>query len=1460
MAFINDGLSQLLDDTPNRVIQGRRFERFIQAVFQAHPGVYGKERFKKVWMWNEWPDRETLGYQQDCGIDIVAEQTSAYGGGLCAIQCKFYRTGKEVPTSGVDSFLAASGTEHFTSRLLVTSVPVSKNGMSKLRRAVPQCGLLTTEEMNGWVDDWRTIISHPDSLIIPAPRKHRLHPFQEEAVNKTVDGFRTSDRGQLILPCGTGKSLAALRIAEKTAGPSGRVLYMVPSIALIGQTMREWSQQRNLPLQYLGVCSDPTSGRKQSPQADIAGDLTELAIPVTTNPDRLIEALAEPVPAGVMQVVFATYQSSPKIVATLEHLPDSWKFDLMVCDEAHRTTGIADPEGGSADSPFRVVHNNQKIRSARRLYMTATPRVFTERQRQKIEENVGYEDDSYSMDDPAVYGNRFYQMSFSRAVEGGYLSDYEVLVIAASGEGYAQSLDYVNSAGEPAELSLSDAVKLVGCWDALASPDTTGLHPGREPGQIASTSADVRPSRSAIAFTSLVKTSKKLADAWPQLANKLARESEVRNPDVPFLEVAVSHVDGTTPAATRTNALDKLRASSDQIDDDNGSGLVCNVISNARVFAEGVDVPSLDAVLFFDHRTSEVDITQAVGRAMRKAPGKKKGYIVIPVVVPEGASAVEMLKASDFKTVWSVVRALRSHDNRMEYYVSNRNVWTAKAPVSARVIGGGASGASEQVLEQLTLALSSEIASQVVETVGVKRMYPSWGEKAAGICANIHLRVSQLIRSGEAKVAFGRFLSGIRESVGGHVTRAQAEEMVAQHVVTAPVFDVMLGRNRFTAQNPVSREIARLLAVFKSLGVSFDVELRPLKRAYRQMSNAFDGAVSPAERVDILREIYDGFFHSAMKDTVKQVGIVYTPVEIVDFMIRSAEAICQKEFGRSLSSPNFHILDPFTGTGTFLTRILETKTLSGDYLVRPEDLDRKYKHELHANELILLAYYIAAIKIEEAKHARDIASGQDIEYVPYSRIVLTDTFLTSAPQASLDAFGDNTRAGIEQSNTPITAVLANPPWSSGQKSAGDDNPNRQYDATGDRVKVTYVAKHKEITGRAPGGNAAGNLYIKALRWCSDRVSGQNEDQPTVIGLVHPNSLTDGTSFAGARACLRDEFTDIYVVNLRGNAYKSGEERRKEGSVLFDAVGGSGGSRNGVQITFLVRNPNKPQGQPAVLRYAQVPDYMSLDQKFKWLADLGDVTSDQLDVVPVTDKHDWVNISDGSFEGLLPVCDTDKGNKDVAATKHASGVKTNCDTYVYSFSREGLIDKMRRLIEAYNESLDWYEDNPTKELLKDATVNKYLNEIKWTNTLKSSLRQRKRIVFDEGRIREVLYRPFVKLWLYEDDRILSSVKTVSAMFPRDDGLLTSKRERERERESNSRHQPVRDGSLRNPRQQNNRGYQSGRNRTSPPCHPQKVAILISSGNNMVFQPLVTVWLTDLAAVKGSQQTRVIPRVR
>ncbi len=1448
-------------NAPSTVLVGRRFEHLVREALLAHPGEW--DRFDEVWLWNDWPERDG----PDTGIDLVARWRDELGGGLTAIQVK-YGSGR-VETREIDSFLAASGTGRFRDRLLVTSRPgIAGPGLLKLRRSQPQCQVLHTRDMDDWVPDWREFVHR----VLPRDAirfdRHQLRPYQEDALDAIDSGFGRCNRGKLILPCGTGKSFIALRAAERLVGDGGTVLYLVPSIALMGQTMREWSRQRDTPSvhSYLAVCSDATAGRREtSGDTGLVGDLHELAMPVTTDPAALAAELARPAPPRTMRVVFSTYHSTPVVAQAVRQsrnsptsLPAPFRFGLIVADEAHRTTGLSEAAASSAErrrldrarycgvSPFHLVHHDEHLPAARRLYMTATPRVFTARQRRDLEAGDRYEDaDSYSMDDPLSYGREFYRMSFADAIDGGWLSDYQVLVIARS------TRDYEDAAGDGGVLladgtavDTESVVKLGGCWDALATPDSEGTFERRRTGEVRAEWG--APARSAIAFCGSIGTSKKVAAAWCRVTDW----HRARNAGGAFLGMEVEHLDASTPAVERASLIDSLRrhAAADPAADgaDGGQGAAtaaaCRVLTNVRVLSEGVDVPALDAVVFLESRSSPIDVTQAVGRVMRRAEGKKQGYIVIPVVVDEFEQsddetaqerARRLLKAGNFKPVWDVVRALRAHDERIDYWLNAKKLGRIRL-LSNRIVDDRRTEEEEESGLQLGLPFDfgDSFASLLLERCGDRQLYATWGRRAAAICGQVHDRAARLVAEHAAiGEAFSRFHRNLQRLLGEQqVSRGAALEMVAQHVVTIPIFDHVVTAPDFAEKNPLARALGSLLGVFHEHGQTFEEDLRPLRRAYRSMEQAFRGAASGAERLNVLQDIYESFFREAMPAAVRSLGIVYTPVEIVDFMLRSVDAVCRDQFGKGLTAEGVHVLDPFTGTGTFLNRLLTARDGDGRYLVRDEDLERKYggkegsggeigailrapgsagageaedegreetepRGEMHANEIVLLAYYIAALKIEEARHQRQAESAAGCEggtapaagapgpaaavsaaavsasrsYQPFGGMVLTDTFLMSGRQVELQlegtGFSEAARRVTDQNRRRIRVIVGNPPWSAGRKAAGDEAVEVDYPNVSRRVTETYVAEQTGLPGKQAGGSAAGNLFVKAFRWASDRLEGDDG----VVCFVHPNSLADGVSLAGMRKSLSDEFTDIHVVNLRGNAYKGGAEWEREGDKVFGQ-----GSRNGVQITVLVRNRPGHAAGPASVRYAEVPDGLSREQKFAWLDDLGSVlAADGFRPVTANEGHDWVNLGDPTWNRLMPVQRPRAGAHGSGAVTctDASGIKTNLDAYVYSFSWLDLCERVRKLIDEFNRTLGrWREAGCPKQgtpSFARLIDNRAIDAIKWTGHLRTTLARGEPLEFDPRRIRAVLYRPFTKLWLYEDYRILSAGRAVSRMFPRDE---------------------------------------------------------------------------------------------
>jgi predicted helicase len=496
-------------------------------------------------------------------------------------------------------------------------------------------------------------------------------------------------------------------------------------------------------------------------------------------------------------------------------------------------------------------------------------------------------------------------------------------------------------------------------------------------------------------------------------------------------------------------------------------------------------------------------------------------------------------------------------------------------------------------------------------------------------------------------------------------------------------------------------------------------------------------AKSDKSRQDVIKNLYDTFFNNAFPKMAERLGIVYTPVEAVDFIVHSVDAVLRRHFQASVSDRGVQIIDPFTGTGTFLVRLLQ----SG--LIRPEDLLHKYQHELHANEIVLLAYYIAAVNIESAFHAK---AGQ---YLPFEGIVLTDTFqMNESDQADTEGnfSRENTERVERQKRQPIRVVLGNPPYSVGQENANDNNQNQKYPKLDDRIAKTYAAQ-----STATNKNSLYASEIKAMRWASDRI--QNEG---VVAFVTNGSFIDGNTADGLRKCLTQEFSHLYVFNLRGNARTQGEQRRMEAGNVFDA-----GSRNTVAIVVLVKDPAH-QGD-CVLNYHDIGDYLDREEKLARIAEFGSIEAIPWQRLQPNDAGDWINQRNPAFEGFVALNDDPKA---IFVTR-SNGVQTNRDDWVYNFSRQALEANMQRMIDFYNSQVAAFGEQ-CRAARKDAEkvaqrlIDTDPKKIKWTGGLIADLTRLRYGVFDERRLGISIYRPFCKEWIYYDPQFNHRFK--EKLFP------------------------------------------------------------------------------------------------
>ncbi|MCF6734875.1 type ISP restriction/modification enzyme [Blastococcus sp. KM273129] len=1290
-------LDRLRSESLDERDKGSRFERLIRAYLTSDPEW--TSRFSDVWLWSDWPERAG---RPDTGIDLVA--ANADDGGLTAIQCKFYGSDRTVAKADIDSFISASAHSRFTRRIVFdTAAAWSANAEETLADGVAQrvdIGYLADAAIDWGQFSWTT-----PEIVVPTGKK-ALRRHQQKALDDVRAGLAEHDRGQLVMACGTGKTFTSLRIAEDLVGAGGTVLFLVPSIQLLSQSLREWMANAEVDIAPYAVCSDVRVGRRTpSDDADqLPIDLTE---PASTDPQTLLTRFERgEKAAGRMRVVFSTYQSIEVVIQAQERgLPS---FDLVVCDEAHRTTGVTIADGD--ESTFVRVHDADALKATKRLYMTATPRVFGEEVKRKATDADAVLAD---MGDVEVFGPELHRLGFGQAVEADLLTDYKVLVLAVDEKYVAEN--FQQAMANSGEIPLDQAAKLIGCWNGLAK--------NFGPASVDDGAAvDRAPMRTAVAFAQHIKASKAAAAAFPDLSERAQIDAPE---DRPRLRVQAAHVDGTMGVHERNTHLAWLK--------EPAPDGVCRVLTNARCLSEGVDVPALDAVLFLTPRGSQVDVVQSVGRVMRKAPGKELGYIVLPVVVPSGIAPEEALRDNErYRVVWQVLQALRSHDDRFHAMVNQIELNKRKPDtIEIVTITGPTDGdgvtvpdpdqPARKTTEQLLMEFPADefrdaMYARIVAKVGERRYWETWARDIADIAAAHVTRIKGLLATpGPAADEFEHFVAGLRGNLNDSITDDSAIDMLAQHLITRPVFEALFAHSSFLAGNPVARTMENMLAVLDAHAVGAENET--LEGFYDTVRKRVAGVDNAAGKQRVLVELYDKFFATAFPKTVAKLGIVYTPVEIVDFILRSADEVLRAEFGQGLTDEGVHVLDPFTGTGTFLVRLLQ----SG--LIEPHDLVRKYANELHANEILLLAYYIAAANIE--------TTYEELEGTPspFPGLVLTDSFQSweDDDQQDIDVMPENNERLERQKQLPIQVIVGNPPYSSGQDSANDDNANEKYPTLDAAIRDTYAAR-----STATNKNSLYDSYIRAIKWATLRIKERG-----IVAFVTNGGFLDSNTADGMRQTLGEEFSAIHVFNLRGNQRTAGEQSRREGGKVF-----GGGSRATVAITLLVKKPDT--AGPATIHYTDVGDYLTREQKLARVAEARSLGNLASAAITPNQHGDWLYQRAEDFGAFMPI-------EKIYAIQ-SGGLKTNRDAWVYNFGRGAVETSVRKLLASYNDGL--VSGNRTKDSTR----------IAWSGGLEAAHARGQQLSFSSQASVHAIYRPFTKVVCYRDDALIERRYRIPNLFP------------------------------------------------------------------------------------------------
>lgn len=1327
MQTVYDALDPIVSASISEKEKGTKFE--VACVWYLVNDPYWASYFDRVGTleqaldWDDCPVRDT----HDTGIDLVAQ--SREDGSWWAIQCKCHDSEKQLPKGVCDSFFARALGDPAISRYMIMTT--AKGLARNLQQQVDNTGTMVvdTAKMAASALDWAPFIEGRAAERVT----YDIRPHQRDAIDGIEAAFAEHDRCKAIMACGTGKTLMALRLAEEYLNGRGTVLFCAPSISLVGQSMREWLAQSRVPLAPLVVCSDAKASRLEDA---IPMTLDSFEYPATTRPDRLFAAWEASHVNGGLTVVFSTYQSIDVIHAAQEMgLPD---FDLIVCDEAHRTTGSALPGIPKTEaSAFMKVHYDENVCGKKRLYMTATPRIYGETAKRK-----GAEEDFTiaSMDDESIYGPVAYQIKFGEAVEKGLLTDYKVVVLTVEEDALrGQAPDLMSDEGvDASSLDADDIGKIIGCWKGLAEHGENAPVDALGIGDMlvvddmnAKPAYEVQPLHRAVGFCSTIDASKTICEAFNRIVKKYIDEGG----DDFDLKCELDHVDGAMNSADRNRKLAWLGGEVPQEE--------CRILTNARCLAEGIDVPTLDAVIFFNAKNSTVDVVQAVGRVMRRAEGKHFGYIILPIFVPAGMTPEQALDDSKvFANVWSILQALRSHDERIEARVN-----ALALEQKARGGEGGDPDAEKhkgwddgllpkkeqeerkaaEIAQGVQLRLSlfpverweRAVHTTLVKKCGTRIYWDTWAADVARIAERHIERIGALVRNDEeVREQFQVFLTGLRDSLNPGISEQDAVEMIAQHMITVPVFDALFGDFEFAKSNPVSVTIDAFLSSLEGHDIEEASDAAVLDDVYASVRRRAAMVRTDTARQQLIRDLYEQFFKVAFEKTSQKMGVVYTPAEIIDYILRETDRVLRREFGKSLADEGVHILDPFAGTGSFMAHLIESD------LIPDDKLEQKYRHEMHSNEILLLAYYIMTINIEYAYHER---MGGD--YVPYLGGVLTDTFQMTEAENTLDerVFAENSERVRKQNQLPIRVIVGNPPYSVGQKSANDNNQNESYPSLDARIAGTYAAKTD-----ATNKNSLYDSYVRAFRWASDRIGDQG-----VVCFVSNAGWLRAQAMSGMRRCLIEEFDDIYVFDLRGNQRTQGEESRREGGKVFGS-----GSRTPVSVTMLVKHAAPDHA--GRIHYYGVKDYLSREEKLdiaRQAAVSGEV--DWVEVKP--DKHDdWLDQRDDSFYEFAPMGMENKPQKlpHGLFSTYSRGWETTRDAWMYNYSLRTLQTNVKKLIKNYSAELE----HANKEGASFSPTHDS-SAIAWSRGLRKRFANGVDISYSKSSHAVAAYRPFCKQIAY-----------------------------------------------------------------------------------------------------------------
>ncbi len=1147
-------------------------------------------------------------------------------------------------------------------------------------------------------------------------------------------------------------------------------LFLVPSIALLSQTFREYAQEKSDPFYASIVCSDDKVGKgKKNKNDDDTDDInfSELPLKPSTRLKDILSVYEEAQKENKRFIIFSTYQSALRIKEAQE--VGLGEIDLIICDEAHRTVGAMYSSNERDDkNAFTLCHSDGNIKAKKRLYMTATPKVYSESSKARAKES---DNAIYSMDDESIFGEEIYTLNFTKAIALDLLTDYKVMILAVRKEDLSGVTNSVNkkisrlqAEGTKLDKKLINnefVCKIIGTHKGLAKKDLIALDDENKQDYDLQNKNDTTPSQRAISFCKSINTSKRIKESFETIME--CYNEELKKKSFKNLKISIDHIDGTMNCKVRLEKLEELNKFEPN---------TCKVLSNARCLSEGIDVPALDSIVFFDGKSAMVDIIQAVGRVMRKAKHKKRGYIILPIALEESEiqNLDEAVNNTNFKNIWKVIKALRSHDpslvdeatfrEKIKIFGSDDNN-NDETNQDDEELKKDKTDKTEQDPKQAQKTLFDAILLQdlanavynVMPTkLGDRNYWENFTKKTGNIARTLNNRLKDIFEKNPE--FFHGFLDSLKGNIHSNIKEDEALDMIISHIITKPIFDAIFGDN---IKNPISKALDKMVEKLSTLGLQG--ETKDLKNLYESVKTEAMHAKSQKSQQELIKNLYNTFFKVAFRKQSEKLGIVYTPIEVVDFILRATNGILKKHFHTDFNDQSITIFDPFTGTGSFIARLLSKENA----FISDEALKEKFQKNLFAFDIVLLAYYIALINITQA------AQNRDSSLKNFKNIALTDSldfYEEKNDKGVFDLFKDleenkEIKSTIEKQN--IRVIIGNPPYSAGAKSENDNNQNLSHPELEKRVYEKYG---KNSTAKNMGATTRDTL-IQSIYMASELLKDKG-----VLGFVVNGGFIDSKSGDGFRKCVAQEFAHLYVLNLRGNARTSGETFKKEGGKIFDS-----GSRATIAIIFFVKDTSV---KDSAIHYHDIGDYLKREEKLNRLANFLDLDAIPFETITPNNKGDWINQRDDAFEKLIPLKRDKKRQNPSVFDINSGGVATGRDPWVYNFSPDALMRSVQKCMDTYNADLKRFNTH-FREAFKQRTkgvksgqLYKQLNDkeittdktkIAWTRALKQEFIKNKNLQEShEKRIRLAMYSPFNKQWLYFDKNLNEEQSQLPKIFP------------------------------------------------------------------------------------------------